>query len=99
MAHVEPRLVTNHCGDMVPGGERLPDDMTADAPGRSEDRQLDLIFARRGLPGCLRGCGCVAFCAKSCLHFGSPSHTSLCLVRCRPATSGCCLRAAPRGMS
>ncbi len=47
MAHIEPRRDTNYCGDMVPGGERLPHDVTADAPGRSKDRQLDLISACR----------------------------------------------------
>src|SRR5450755_79174 len=68
MAQIELRRVPNHCGDMVPGGERLPYDMTADPPARSEDRQLHLLSACRGLPGCLRGCGCVALYAKCCWH-------------------------------
>src|SRR5450755_1691208 len=77
MADIELRRVPNHCGDMVPGGERLPYDMTADPPGRSEDRQLHLVSACRGLPGCLRGCGCVGLYAKCCWHFDSPCHIGL----------------------
>jgi hypothetical protein len=53
---------------MVPVGQRLPHDVTANPAGRSENRHLHLISAGLGLPGRLRICGCVAFYAKSCLH-------------------------------